>query len=103
MKTDKYFAIFYVADDDNSEGIDIHGNFVPIFVNSCHNVVAATKLIMRSSMNANLDKLQTTKLLKVVKSLLPQLNHLPTSYEKKAENFWYYIFIFHKACMQTLW
>ncbi|CAF2310214.1 unnamed protein product [Rotaria sp. Silwood2] len=73
----------YMPDDDeNNEGMNIPDNSAPLFVSSRHTVVSATTSIMRFAMDANLDKQQTTKLLKLVKSLLPQPNSLPTTHRK---------------------
>ncbi|CAF3867587.1 unnamed protein product [Rotaria sordida] len=73
----------YTADehDNVDEGTSVPDDSPRLFSNSCHTVAAATTSLMQFAADANLDKSHTIKLLKLVKSLLPQPNGLPVSHK----------------------
>ncbi|CAF0954091.1 unnamed protein product [Adineta steineri] len=52
-----------------------------LFINSSYTVRAATIKIVNFAIDVNLDKIHTTKLLRLIKLLLPQPNVLPTSHK----------------------
>ena len=73
----------YTADEHdniNEDSIDQDSSSL-LFIGSSSTVCAATMFIMQFATNANLDKIHTIKLLKLIKSLLPQPNILPISHK----------------------
>ena len=64
---------------DDEDRID-NDDSPSLFTGASVNVRSATMVIMKFAMSVNLDKSHTVKLLKLVKSLLPHPNTLPTSH-----------------------
>ncbi|CAF2871200.1 unnamed protein product [Rotaria sp. Silwood2] len=73
--------IDYIADEHDNmlNDSNIVDNSSRLYSNSEHSVISATKLVLGFATSSNLDKQSVMKLLKLIKSLLPQPNVLPTS------------------------
>ncbi|CAF2051966.1 unnamed protein product [Rotaria magnacalcarata] len=71
----------YILDDDDDIKNDLKfvDNSSQLFSNRKRSVICSTKTITNFATTANLDKQNTMKLPKIMKSLLPQSNYLPTS------------------------
>jgi hypothetical protein len=79
----------YVADehDNINEGTSVLDDSPLLFPKSSYTVGAATTSLMQFAVDAKLDKLHTIRLLKLVKSLLPQPNCLPVSHKSILKTF----------------
>lgn len=58
-----------------------------LFLDSDHTIQDAIGLLMRFAISASLDKYRTDQLLKLVKSLMPSPNHLPTRHSRILKQF----------------
>ena len=76
----------YEEDDDANEWVNIdendYNNSRPLYNGSSINVDEAIHRITSFYLGANLDKQKVTSLLRLIKSLLPQPNHLPVTWKR---------------------
>ncbi|CAF3989456.1 unnamed protein product [Rotaria sp. Silwood1] len=79
----------YIADEHDNmlNDSNVIDNSARLYLNSEHTVISATKLVLDFATSSNLDKQSTMKLLKLIKSLLPQPNVLPTSLKSILKGF----------------
>ncbi|CAF4275374.1 unnamed protein product, partial [Rotaria sp. Silwood2] len=83
-------SLDYEADEHDNVYInsnDIPDDTPPLFLGSSISTALATDRIMKFSLDANLDKLKSKKLLVLIKSLLPSPNNLPVTHKQVLKRF----------------
>ncbi|CAF4535255.1 unnamed protein product, partial [Didymodactylos carnosus] len=89
----------YVEDEhDNlthSDDLDLHTDESrPLYQGSAITIKAANKMLTEYYIDANINKQNVLRLLKIIKSLLPQPNSLPTTWKSILK-------VFGKSCTST--
>ncbi|CAF4182888.1 unnamed protein product [Rotaria sp. Silwood2] len=83
-------SLDYEADEHDNVYInsnDIPDDTPPLFLGSSISTALATDRIMKFSLDGNLDKLKSKKLLVLIKSLLPSPNNLPVTHKQVLKRF----------------